>query len=479
MLDLPKGDLDALWASVTEVAKTHASRLADSRATPSLDGAAVRGLVAGCRFEEPMAPAAAVELVAEALYRHHVHPPHPRYFGLFNPAVTQAGAAGDTLAAVFNPNVAAWSHSPFAVEVERHLARQLAERMRLGSVMEGVFTAGGAEANHTALLTALFRRWPEAREGGLRRLTAQPTLYVSRESHHSFVKAARASGLGDDAVRHVPTDGRLRMVPAELERLMAEDEKRGWAPFLAVSTAGTTNAGAIDPIAEIAEIASQRRVWHHVDAAWAGAVALLPELRPLLAGIERADSVTVDVHKWFSAPMGAGLFLTKHEGALLHAFEVANEYMPREASGREAVDLYQRSLQWSRRFYGLKVFLSLLIHGWEAYEAAIREMTATGRYLQAALLEAGWTLLNETELPIACFADGRRADGRSADYLERVRASVFRRGDAWISTTRLNATEPALRACVTNWRTGPADIDALVASLERARAEAAKKENPA
>ncbi len=472
MLELPTAGIDDLWRSVAEIAREHAGRLARGRATPTLHAERVRELVGRFEFESPTAPAAAVELVAEAMYEHHVHPPHPRYFGLFNPSATQAGAAGDALAALFNPNVAAWSHSPFAVEVERSLARRIGTRMGLRPDLEGVFTSGGAEANHTALLTALFRRWPEAREGGLRKLPAQPLLYVSEESHHSFVKAARASGLGSDAVRRVPTDAALQMSPDALEQLMNEDAAEGFEPFLVVSTAGTTNSGAIDPIAAVADIAARRQVWHHADAAWAGAIAILPERRALLAGIERADSVTVDVHKWLSAPMGAGLLLTQREGALLHAFEVDNEYMPREAAASDAYDLYQRSLQWSRRFYGLKVFLSLLVHGWQGYEGAVREMTAIGDYLRESLGGAGWRLLNETELPIACFCDARRPDGETADYLEGVREHVFRAGDAWISTTRLEKRIPALRACITNWRTERGDVDALLAALERARAAA-------
>ncbi len=473
MLELSQAELEALWRKVSDVAQGHAARLADGRATPQLDGERVRELVGRCDFETPLAVEEAVELVTEAMYEHHVHPPHPRYFGLFNPAATQAGAAGDALAGVFNPNVAAWSHSPFAVEVERHLARGLGARMGLGLNLEGIFTAGGAEANHTALLAAMFRRWPEARTDGLRALRAQPTLYVSEESHHSFVKAARASGLGSGAVRRVPTDDKLRMRPDALEQMLHEDLDEGFEPFFVASTAGTTNSGAIDPIVEIAATAAGMGVWHHVDAAWAGAVGLAPEYRRLLQGIERADSVTVDVHKWLSAPMGAGLYLTRHEGTLLHAFEVANEYMPREAAEADSYDLYQRSLHWSRRFYGLKVFLSLLIHGWQGYEAAIREMMAVGGYLRESLRSSGWRLLNDTELPISCFADARRSDGGAAEYLEAVRTAAFRSGDVWISTTRLKKEIPALRACITNWGTQRPDIDRLIGTLEQARAVAA------
>ena len=203
------------------------------------------------------------------------------------------------------------------------------------------------------------------------------------------------------------------------------------------------NAGAIDPLPELEAIARRHGLWYHVDAAWAGAVALLPEKRTLLSGIERADSVTLDAHKWLSAPMGAGLVLTTKPGALRDAFGQDNPYMPREASG-DVTDLYQMGLQWSRRFHGMKLFLSLLIHGWDGYRAAIRHMFEMGDLLESRL-EGKTTGRSSIRppLPLSCFVDVRDP---SPDQVEAIRAKVFDSGAAWISSTVLGGSRPALRA---------------------------------
>jgi glutamate/tyrosine decarboxylase-like PLP-dependent enzyme len=465
MLELSREQQEELWAAVVERIRRHPETLRERRATPKLDVEGVRAEVAAYDFSQPLAPSEAVERVAEALLERHVHPPHPRYFGLFNPAATEAGVAGDALAAVFNPNVAAWSHSPWATEVELHLARSLGEQLGLDRArVEGLFVSGGAEANLTAVLTALRAHFPAYRQTGLRGLAAQPVFYVSAECHHSFHRTASVSGLGAAAVRAIPVDGCLRMRPDALEDAIARDRRDGLAPFLVAATAGTTNAGAIDPLVDCEAVARRRGLWYHVDAAWAGAAAVLPEKRILLSGIEKADSVTLDAHKWLSAPMGAGLVLTTRPGALRDAFGEENPYMPREG-GAGVVDLYQHGLQWSRRFHGLKLFLSLLVHGWEGYRAAIRHMFAMGELLDRRLRESDWEVVNATPLPISCFVE--RDAG--AERLEAIRGNVFASGAAWISTTRLGGEQPALRACITNFRTGPEDVEALIAALEAAR----------
>ncbi|MEZ5392485.1 MAG: aminotransferase class V-fold PLP-dependent enzyme [Bryobacterales bacterium] len=466
MLDLSAEQQDALWQAVVQRVRNHPAVLCERPATPKLDREAVRAQVAAFDFAQPLDPAEAVEQVADAMLERHVHPPHPRYFGLFNPASTEAGVAGDALTAAFNPNVAAWSHSPWATEVELHLARALGAQLGLNpSGLDGLFVSGGMEANLTAVLTALQAHFPGYRTHGLRGIPAEPVFYVSAECHHSFQRTASVTGLGTDAVRAVAVDEQLRMRPDALETAIERDRRYGFAPFLVAATAGTTNAGAIDPLAEVAEVARRYGLWSHVDAAWAGAAALLPEKRTLFSGIELADSVTLDAHKWLSAPMGAGLVLCTRPGALRAAFAVENPYMPREASG-DVADLYQYGLQWSRRFHGLKLFLSLLIHGWEGYRAAIRHMFAMGDRLERGLGETGWEIVNQTPLPISCFVD---AEDPSEQRSEQVRASVFESGQAWISTTRLGGSQAALRACVTNFRTQPADVDALIAALEATR----------
>jgi glutamate/tyrosine decarboxylase-like PLP-dependent enzyme len=295
---------------------------------------------------------------------------------------------------------------------------------------------------------------------------------VSSERHHSFLKAARLCGLGSAAVRHIGVNARLQLNVDELAGAIAADREAGLAPFLIVATAGTTNAGVIDPIPAIRELAVREGVWFHVDAAWAGAVALLPELRHLLDSIEHADSITFDAHKWLSVPMGAGLFLTRHRDILRTTFHTPNEYMPREAAGLDVIDWYDQSMQWSRRCIGLKVFMSLLVAGWDGYTKAIRHMVAMGDHLRESLQRARWRILNDTPLPVVCFTDAAANGGMQAERLQRIVQTVLDSGEAWISTTVLGGNQPAIRACITCFRTGPNDVDRLVSALDDARRSA-------
>jgi glutamate/tyrosine decarboxylase-like PLP-dependent enzyme len=330
--------------------------------------------------------------------------------------------------------------------MERHLVASFAERFGYRPEQaEGTFATGGAEANHTAVLTALTRAFPEYLRHGVKSLRAQPVLYISSEGHDSLPKAARMCGLGTESVREIAVDGSLRMSTELLRQQIQEDLEEGFAPFLIVGTAGTTGAGTIDPLPELVEIAAEEGIWLHVDAAWGGAAVLVPELGAALQGIEQSDSITFDAHKWLSVPMGAGLYLTRHPQIL-------------------AV-----SMQWSRRFIGLKVFLSLAVAGWEGYEEAIRHQTAMGHELRQELDSHGWRVVNETPLPVVCFVDRTRPVGDSPEFLDQISRTIIDSGEAWISTARLGTSGTALRACITNYRTSSEDIAALVAALNRAR----------
>jgi glutamate/tyrosine decarboxylase-like PLP-dependent enzyme len=380
------------------------------------------------------------------------------------------GIAADALVAAFNPQIAAWSHNPIAAEIEQHLVRAFGVRFGFEpSRIEGTFTSGGAEANHTALLTALMKAFPEVARRGMMALRSQPVLYVSPEAHHSFLKAARLSGLGMDAVREVRVDDKLRMRPDDLAARIAEDREEGLSPFLVVATVGSTGTGAADPVAELAQVAGEAGgLWLHVDAAWGGAAALVPELQGVLNGVGRADSVTFDAHKFLSVPMGAGMYIGRNPGMLERTFRVSTGYMPKDGAGLSIADPYAHSLQWSRRFIGLKLFLSLAVAGWDGYAEAIRHQTAMGDLLRRRLGEEGWTVVNDTPLPLVCFV-GAGPEGRTPAFVEGVAADVVGSGEAWISTVASREMGPALRACVTNYRTGPEDVEALIGSLGRAR----------
>jgi glutamate/tyrosine decarboxylase-like PLP-dependent enzyme len=418
-------------------------------------------------FEQPIALDALTEEVSRLLRTWSTHVTHPRYFGLFNPSVRQAAIVADALVALYNPQLAAWSHAPAANEIERLTLRTFAEAIGYDPEASlANFTSGGAEANLSAVLAALAQRFPEAATAGLASLGVRPLIYLSGESHHSLVKIARMTGLGTHALQEVPTTANFTLDTAALARRIENDLRAGRQPLLVVGTAGTTGAGLIDPLPQIAAVARRFGVWFHVDAAWGGSALLSSRLKETLQGIQEADSVTWDAHKWLSVPMGAGMFFCRHPEAVRRAFAVSTSYMPDE-SGDHTADPYTVSAQWSRRMTGLKVFMALAEIGLEGYGRLIEHQAAMGDYLRQRLEDAGWLICNNTPLPVVCFShpDIRRGVPTTGDILE----TIYARGRVWISDVVLGGNERVLRACITSFRSDEADIDCLLEELEHAR----------
>jgi glutamate/tyrosine decarboxylase-like PLP-dependent enzyme len=391
------------------------------------------------------------------------HATHPLHLGLFRPAPDPLCVVADALAAVHDPNLATWDFAPAANEIERHVLEGFATRFGLPAG-EGLhhFTSGGQEANHTAVIAALTDRFPGLARDGVRSLPGQPVFYLSAEGHNSFDKVAHATGLGRSALRLVPVDAALRLSIPALRRAIAEDRRDGRLPFLVVGTAGTTGAGVVDPLPELADVAEEHGLWFHVDAAWGGAAVLSEALRPALAGVERADSITCDAHKWLSVTAGAGMVFVRHRAPVEAAFGVTTAYVPDQArDGR--VYPFVTSLQWSRRFIGLKVFLVLAAHGWGGLAERIDHQAGVAVHLRRRLRDSGYAVLNETPLPLVCFTHPRLRDAAAHDAVAR-RLRVER--TAWISRVLLAGSTPALRACVTSYETEAGDMDALVHALD-------------
>jgi aromatic-L-amino-acid decarboxylase len=386
---------------------------------------------------------------------------HPRYFGLFNPSVTLASIIADTLVAMYNPQLASWRTSPAANEIERHTLAWLMGKFGLPSSAIANFTNGGAEANLSAVIVALTRAFPDYGEGGLRHLAASPTIYLTGEAHHSLNKIAHMTGLGRRALRTVATDRYLKMDLEDLARRVAEDRRDGLAPFMVVGTAGTTSAGVIDPLQDLARFCRSEALWLHVDAAWGGAAIISPRLRGHLAGIDAADSITCDAHKWFSVPMGAGMFFCRHPDAVGEAFSAETSYMPGKTVGPVS-DPYTTSIQWSRRFIGLKLFLALAQHGESGYVEMIEHQARMGDVLRESLKRAGWRIVNTTPLPLVCFT-------RDGLVTAKFLAILYERQIAWMSEVRLGDGAPVLRACITSFRTTESDIEWVVREMGRLR----------
>jgi len=435
------------------------ARIADGPVTPDIDRAAVARDLAGFDFAAPRPLDELLPWTITQLERGLVQITHPRYFGLFNPAPSFPAQCADRIAAAFNPQLATWTTSPIAVEIEAHVIRAIARRAGLPEGAGGHFTTGGAEANFTALIAALTTLSPDFAEHGARGLPGSPTFYISNEAHHAWIKIAHQAGIGRAAVRLVATDGQGRMDPAALLAAIETDRAQGRLPAMVVATAGTTGAGMIDPVEEIAAIARRFGLWCHVDAAWGGALIVSDRYRPLLAGIGQADSLTIDAHKWFATTMGCGMFLTRRPAVLSEAFRVTTGYMP---SNLATLDPYVTTVQWSRRFLGLRLFLSLAAAGWGGYAAHVEQAIARIALLRDSLRQHGWQVANDSPLAVLC-VEPPPGSADPATIVRRVLAS----GTAWISVATFEG-RPTIRACVTHGRTTADDVARLVTALAAA-----------
>jgi glutamate/tyrosine decarboxylase-like PLP-dependent enzyme len=440
---------------------TRALAAADERvragsATPTLDIEAFRRELAGFDFSTPRPLAQLLDWSIGTLEHGLTHLTHPRYFGLFNPAPTFPAQCADRIVASFNPQVASSATSPAAVALEAHVIRSVAQRAGFPAGAGGHFTSGGSEANYTGLICALTRAHPRFAADGARAFPGQAVFYVSRECHRSWVKIAHQAGIGRSAARLVATDGCGRLSPAALAAAIAEDLGKGLVPFLIVASAGTTNAGMIDPLHACADLAAEHRLWYHVDAAWGGAMIASPRLRTAVAGLERADSATIDAHKWFATTMGCGMYLARDPATLAAAFQVAATYMP---SHELSLDPYMNSVQWSRRFLGLRLFLSLASAGWAGHAAHIERAVAQTAWIRGELERRGWAVVNDSPLALLNVVPPP-ALGDPRSVVERVLKS----GRAWVSLARFEERD-VIRICVTHGEASAADLSILVHSL--------------
>jgi glutamate/tyrosine decarboxylase-like PLP-dependent enzyme len=450
----------AAFAELCGAAATVEREIANGPIVPCVTPGEIRGhLASHYNFLDPMPLEDAVADVERMLRTWNVQITHPRYLGLFNPSVTHASIIADTLVAMYNPQLASWRTSPAANEIERHTLGWLRQKFGFPAETLANFTSGGAEANLSAVTVALTRGFPQFSEEGLRCIPAQPVIYLTSESHHSFEKIAHLTGLGRKALRSVATDGDLKMDLGDLARRVADDRNAGLAPFMVIGTAGTTATGAIDPLGELARFARSQDLWFHVDAAWGGAAILSPRLKVHLEGIDEADSITCDAHKWFSVPMGAGMFFCRHPDAVRAAFRAETPYMPGKM-GDSVMDPYTTSVQWSRRFIGLKLFLALAAYGESGYAGMIEHQARMGDVLRKCLSDSGWSVVNRTPLPLVCF----RRDGVPAATLL---PALYERQIAWMSQVTLGGGDPVLRACITNFRTSERDIEWVVSEMSR------------
>ena len=397
------------------------------------------------------------------------HVPAANYFGLMNPTPTYMGVLAEALVAALNPQLASLARSQLAARIELQTLRWIGERVGWPGPFDGTFTSGGNEANFSGLALALAHHFPNSVEQGVASIGAQPVVYTSAEAHHSLDKSVGLLGLGRKALRRIPITDRIQLDPELLVKEIDNDRSAGRKPFCVVATAGTTNSGAIDDLEALAEIGAQHNLWLHLDGAYGAAPIFSDKHHSLIRGIERTDSVTIDPHKWLAMPFACGVILTRHPEALRTAFEVSTPYMPRAANAT-TTDNFKVSTQWSRRMNALKLYLTLRVHGREAYEHHIdRQLTlaqqAAAWFQQSDLFE----LAAPQILPILNFRLKGIPEADLPAAHTRLIDEVTRDGRRWISHTVVNHRS-VLRMMIISYLTDESHIrdlqDALVRSAQ-------------
>jgi aromatic-L-amino-acid decarboxylase len=410
-----------------------------------------------------------LEQTTQQLFEHSLANAHPRFFGYITSSPAPIGMLADFLAAAVNANVGAWMLAPAATEIEAQTVRWIAEFIGYPADCGGLLVSGGNMANFVAFLAGRAAKTPwDVRAQGVCGGSRALRVYASAETHTWIQKATDIAGLGTDAIRWIATGSDLRMDVDALRRQLDADLSAGDVPCVVVGTAGSVSTGAVDPLHEIGQVCRERGVWFHVDAAYGGFAAGVPEAPEALRGLSEADSVAVDPHKWLYAPLEAGCALVRQPDTLRAAFAYHPPYYHFEEHATNYVDYGPQN---SRGFRALKVWLALRQVGASAYRQMIAENIRLSRYLAERVAQNQDLELGTQELSITTFRyvprDLRSQTGQPAveqhlDTLNRALLDrVQRGGEAFVSNAVVNGRY-MLRACIVNFHSDPQDIELLI-----------------
>src|ERR671920_857504 len=387
-----------------------------------------------------------------------ISPSRPLYLAYIGSTGLEIGVLASALLATYDANLAVAAGG--ADLVEEQTLRWVADFVGF-PYAEGAFTSGGMTSNLTALLAARERALPGSRTEGLGARRA--AVYCSEESHHSVVRAVEVCGLGSNAVRLIPIDGRHRMRPDALEDALARDVAAGIVPVAVVATAGTTLTGAVDPLDGIADVCGRHDVWLHVDGAYGLPGAAAPSTAPLFTGLGRADSATIDAHKWLGVQKSCSAVLLREAGRLQAAFGHEERYMLHEGDVANPVD---RTLEYSRPFRSLRLWMAFRVYGARQYRAWIEATLANARLLTEALLNnPEFELLHDPMLSTVCFRHTPSGKDDINDHNIKLAREMQRDGRVFLAPASVDG-RACLRVCFVNFRTTPEDVSYALAVTE-------------
>jgi aromatic-L-amino-acid decarboxylase len=472
----PGGDLppDQIRAALRRAADLAADYLIGVGELPVLP-AAEPGELAAELPAEPPEQAEPMERIFDD-YRRLIEPRithwnHPGFLAYFAITGSAPGVAGEILASALNVNAMLWRTSPAATELEERVCEWLGRLMSLPGGFRGHINDTASSSTLVALAAARHRLpGAEVRRRGMagRPELPPPVVYTSEQAHSSVDKAAIVLGLGSERVRRLPTDRRFRLDPEALAAAIAADRAAGFQPMAVVATAGTTSTTSIDPLEAIAGVCEREGVWLHVDAAYGGAAAICPELRGLFAGIERADSIVVNPHKWLFTPIDCSVLFVRDPDNLRAAFTLVPDYLK---TAEEATNLMDLGFQLGRRFRALKLWMVIRAFGAEGLRERIREHCRLARWLAERIAgHPGFELAAPVPLSVVCFRalapdrageDAAEAAGEAQDRLnERLVDEVNADGRFFLSHTRIGGRVTP-RVAIGNLRTTGERIEAL------------------
>ncbi len=461
-----------LGNAVPRIIVEHVAGLASRRVTPEATPAELEKL-----FDEPL-PEKGIPLEEIlARFRDDVAPnamgvPNPRYFGQFNPTPLPIGVWADALSSLLNQNAGAWRNGPSSAMIEARVIRWLCDLLNYGRKSFGTLASGGSEANLLALKCARDSVTADIINRGVRKAPGDLVIYASDQCHYSIDKSADLLGLGREGVRKIPTDDRFHISLEMLRQAIGRDRDAGRVPCCVVGVAGTTSSGAIDPLEELADIARENGCWYHVDAAYGGPLAFSPQHRDKLRGIERADSITFDPHKWMFVPFSCGATLVRDGGQVLRkSFDMTPEYLNDDRGGADVeFDFFRYGQMGTRRFNSLKLWMAVKFMGREGYARTVERQIELTKYLAKQLDAVGnFKRLGEVETAVCCFQflPTPDLDGPNLDLLQqRLQQTIERSGEAWLTTTVLKGRR-ALRVNINSFLTEQHHIDDLVKLLAR------------
>jgi aromatic-L-amino-acid decarboxylase len=398
-----------------------------------------------------------------------VSPSRPLYVAYIGSTGLEAGVLGSALAATYDVNAAAAGGTVDLLE--RQAVRWVAEFVGY-PLGEGVFTSGGMVSNLTALLAAREHALPGCRTTGLG--GRRGAVYCSQEAHHSVVRSVEVVGLGREAIRQIPLDDRRRLRPEALQEAIAADRADGVTPVAVVATAGTTLTGAVDPLDAVADICARQGVWMHVDGAYGVPAAGAPSTAALFTGLDRADSVTVDAHKWLGVQKSCSVVLLRKRGALAAAFRHDEQYMLHEADAANPVD---RTLEYSRPIRSLKLWLAFRTYGAEAFRSWIERTLGHARALAGAVdAEPSLDLLQRPTLSTVNFRHRPPGTADLDAHNLRLARAIQKDGRVYLAPAAVDGNV-YLRVCFTNFRTTAEDVTEILAVVRELgqRVAAARK----